>query len=68
MQLPPFMTVKEFCAWSRIGHTKFYELLARGEVRAIKVGRRTLVSSEAAQAWLDAQPDYRSLVRHDKAA
>lgn len=58
MQQPPFLTIEEFRAWSRLGRTKIYELLASGDLKAIKVGRRTLISGEAAQAWLDAQPAY----------
>lgn len=62
MQQPPFLTIEEFRAWSRLGRTKIYELLASGELKAIKVGRRTLISGEAAQAWFDAQPAYRPTV------
>ena len=60
MPLPPFMTIEEFRAFSRLGRTKIYELLGSGELGAIKVGRRTLISSEAAQTWLAGQPAYRS--------
>lgn len=68
MQPPPFMTIQEFQAWSRLGRTKIYELLASGDLKAIKVGRRTLISSKAAQAWLDAQPAYRPTVGIEKDA
>lgn len=60
MQHPPFMTIEEFRAFSRLGRTKIYEILGSGELQAIKVGRRTLISSEAARAWLAGQPAYRS--------
>jgi excisionase family DNA binding protein len=38
---------------------KTYELINSGELRAVKVGRRTYVPVEAAQEWLAAQPVYR---------
>lgn len=55
----PFMTINEFCAWTRLGRTKTYELLKSRELAAIKVGNRTLIPGEAAQAWLASQPHYR---------
>lgn len=55
---PALMTVEEFRSWSRMGRTRIYELLGSGELKAIKIGRRTLIPSEAAQAWLEAQPSY----------
>jgi len=66
--MPPFMTINEFHAWSRLGRTKTYEFLACGELRAIKVGRRTLCSSDAARARFAAQPACRSILHKNKAA
>lgn len=62
MPTHPYLTIQEFQACSRLGRTKIYELLASGELKAIKVGRRTLISGAAAQAWFDAQPLYRPTV------
>lgn len=56
--LPAMMTIEEFRAWSRLGRTRIYELLGSGELAAIKIGRRTLITSEAAEAWFKAQPAY----------
>lgn len=46
-------TVDQFCAaHGGISRTLFYELLRSGRgPRTIKVGRRTLVSIEAAKEW-----------------
>lgn len=45
------MTVREFCDRYRIGHTLVYELIKRGELRAVKCGSRTLILSRDARAW-----------------
>lgn len=46
-------TVAEFCqAHGRISRATFYELLKSGKGPALmKVGRRTMISAEAAGAW-----------------
>ena len=56
MSLPHLLTIPEFCAWARIGRTKAYEEIAAGALRAIKIGRRTLVRVEDAAAWLSNMP------------
>ena len=43
--------VDDFCAAHGIGRTKFYQEVATGELRIIKVGRSTLVPDTEAQAW-----------------
>jgi excisionase family DNA binding protein len=45
------MTVKEFCASYKIGNTLIYDLIKRGDLRAVKVGRRTLILKQDAQTW-----------------
>lgn len=54
MSLPQLMTIPDFCAWARIGRTKVYEEIARGALRAIKIGRRTVIKADDAGDWLDA--------------
>ncbi|QXF12800.1 MULTISPECIES: helix-turn-helix domain-containing protein [Sphingopyxis] len=51
--------VNEFCAWARIGRTRFYEIINSGELRAVKYGRRTFVPTKAADEWLANCPAYR---------
>jgi excisionase family DNA binding protein len=55
---PAAMTITEFREWSRMSRTRIYEELSRGTLRAIKVGRRTLITADAANTWLAAQPRY----------
>ena len=45
-------SVAEFCQAHGISRGTFYKLLGQGlGPTAIKIGRRTLISSEAAEAW-----------------
>lgn len=48
----PVMTIEEFCESHRISRGFLNVLKQRGEAPDfIKIGRRVLISSEAAQAW-----------------
>jgi len=49
-------TVGEFCEWSRMGRTRFYEEVNSRRLRTRKLGTKTLVTVADAQAWLDALP------------
>jgi excisionase family DNA binding protein len=46
-------TIPEFCAWSRIGRTKVYELIAAGDLPIVKIGKKTLVRFSDGQALLN---------------
>jgi excisionase family DNA binding protein len=52
------LTINEFCEWARLGRTRVYEEIGRGALPAIKVGRRTLITLTAAEAWLASQLPY----------
>jgi hypothetical protein len=61
IQIPPkkaVMSVPEFLAWSGIGNTFFYTELKAGNLKAIKIGRRTFVRVDDAQHWLDTRSAY----------
>lgn len=45
------MSVEEFIRQYRIGRTIAYELIASGELRTYKVGRRRYISAESAAEW-----------------
>lgn len=45
------MTVKEFGARYRLGHTKIYEEIGAGRLRAVKCGARTLILARDATTW-----------------
>ncbi len=48
-----FMTIPEFGAYAHLGRTFIYQLIARGDVTTIKIGRRRFIPTEAASAWRD---------------
>lgn len=52
------MSVKEFCVWASIGRTAAYEEIARGRLCARKAGRRTLITINEAQRWLNSLPTH----------
>ncbi len=41
----------EFCVEHSISRSKIYEEIHAGRIQVMKVGRRTLISAEAAAAW-----------------
>ena len=43
--------VNDFCKAHGIGRSLFYEEVQRGEIRPIKIGKRTLVPVSEAKAW-----------------
>jgi excisionase family DNA binding protein len=49
-------TVSEACSIARAGRTALYQAIARGQLRAIKRGRRTLVLAEDLSRWLEGHP------------
>lgn len=49
---PVTLSVSEFCLAHRIGRTHFYAMLKQGRApRLMRVGRRVLISAEAAADW-----------------
>ena len=55
-QVPAFATVPDWCAISGMRRTTTYGELARGNLRAIKLGARTLVDVQHGLAWLATLP------------
>lgn len=45
-----------WCGISGMSRTATYNALGRGDLKAIKVGNRTLIDVEAGLAWLRSQP------------
>jgi hypothetical protein len=49
-------SIREFCEIAGICRTVAYEEMNSGRLKAKKVGRRTLITTDAAKAWLDRLP------------
>lgn len=50
------LSIDAFCSRYGIGRTTAYQEIAAGRLRAVKVGRRTLITRDAAEAWLASLP------------
>lgn len=48
---PEWLTVQELMALTGLGRTKCYELVASGELEAIKIGRAVRVSRSSYEEW-----------------
>jgi hypothetical protein len=53
---PRFGTIDCWCAISGMGRRATYDALGRGDLRAVKVGTRTLINIEKGLAWLESRP------------
>lgn len=62
---PLALSISEFCSACSIGRTKVYALIRDGELRVAKVGRRTLILMESAEAFLS-KAAARSLEKGDR--
>jgi len=53
---PAYATIPDWCAISGLGRSKTYEALGRGDLRAIKIGNRTLIDVAPGLQWMDSLP------------
>ncbi len=51
------ISIEEFSEQFSIGKTKIYSEIKRGRLKAKKLGRRTLITLEAAHNWIDMLPE-----------
>jgi hypothetical protein len=63
-EMPPAGTrvfdILGFCAWAHIGRTRAFEELRSGRLLARRIGRRSLITIEDAEAWLKSLPTSRA--------
>ena len=45
-------TILDVCRTASIGRTRLYSEISEGRLRAVKVGRRTLIRAEDLDTWL----------------
>jgi excisionase family DNA binding protein len=58
-------TVSEACQALRIGRTTFYQLLANGELKAVALGRKTLIPRDALESFMASLPVIHLQRAHD---
>ena len=51
-------TIPQCCRLAAIGKTKFYELVASGEIPVRKVGKKSLVAAADLKRWADRLPAF----------
>jgi len=52
-------TVKEVRTLTGIGHSTLYRAMGNGDLRAVKLGKKTLILAKDLQDWLDGLPELR---------
>jgi len=53
---PPALTLKDFCDAYRVCRETAYQHRRAGRLRAVKLGRKTLILRADAEAWAKALP------------
>ena len=56
MSTPLAYTISEACLSGRIGRTTLYGAIRAGDLRAVKLGRRTLILVVDLQRWISTLP------------
>jgi excisionase family DNA binding protein len=51
------MSIDDFCQRYNTGRTKTYEEIKAGRLRALKVGKRTIITDDDAEHWLRQLPE-----------
>lgn len=49
-----------------IGSTKFYQLLNKGELNAVKIGKRLMLRRSEINRYISELPPYKSIKQEDK--
>jgi hypothetical protein len=57
---PMVFDLPAFCAWAKISRSVAFGEMASGRLTARRVGRKSLVTIEAARDWLNRLPTRRS--------
>jgi helix-turn-helix protein len=65
---PSALTLKDFCDAYRLCREKAYQEIRAGRLRAVKVGRKTLILHADAEVWAAALPELRTVGREQASA
>jgi excisionase family DNA binding protein len=61
-------TLKDFCDAYRVCREKAYQQIRAGRLRAVKLGRKTLILRADADAWAASLPELRTVGREQASA
>jgi excisionase family DNA binding protein len=53
---PIVLKIPEACLAARVGRTSLYNAIKRGELRALKRGKSTLILAEDLRLWIESLP------------
>ena len=56
LERPHYAPIPRWCAMSGMGRSKTYDHLGRGDLRAVKVGNRTLIDVAHGLTWMASLP------------
>jgi excisionase family DNA binding protein len=56
VSLPAAMTIDQFCRSYSVGKTKAYSEIQGGKLKIRKLGSKTLIARDDAEAWLNSLP------------
>jgi len=62
------LTIKDFCDAYRLCREKAYQEMRAGRLRAVKLGRKTLILRADADAWAASLPELRTIGREQACA
>ena len=65
---PSALTLKDFCDAYRLCREKAYQEIRAGRLRAVKVGRKTLILHADAEVWAAALPELTTVGREQASA
>lgn len=57
---PELLTINEFCRAINLGKTSVYKLINEGKVKAVKLGKKTLVPQSSVNDFISSLPKYKS--------
>jgi excisionase family DNA binding protein len=64
----PALTLKDFCDAYRVCRETAYQQIRAGRLRAVKLGRKTLILRADAEVWAAALPELRTAGRDQASA
>jgi excisionase family DNA binding protein len=56
MEASKVCTIAEVCAVARVGRSTLYKAISAGNLRAMKIGRRTYIRAADLNRWLEGMP------------